>query len=158
MIRGIHHAAISTHDFDRLIAFYRDVVGFEVIGETSWENNPTIDRTIGVPGSKARQAMLRAGGAHIEIFEYAAPAGKDSERLRPFDRGYTHICLDVVNINEEWERLTANGATFVARPTDFGEIKAVYGKDPDGNIIEIQETTPDHPTALEQLSPLMARP
>ena len=30
-----------------------------------------------------------------------------------------------------------------ATPVDHGDTKAVYGKDIDGNIIEILETTPD---------------
>jgi hypothetical protein len=30
------------------------------------------------------------------------------------------------------------------RPADVGEIKAVYGQDPDGNLIAIQQTTATH--------------
>jgi catechol 2,3-dioxygenase-like lactoylglutathione lyase family enzyme len=33
MIRGLHHTAISTPDIDRLVRFYRDVIGFRV----AWE-------------------------------------------------------------------------------------------------------------------------
>ncbi len=36
MIRGLHHASITTGDLDRLVAFYRDLLGFEVVLETSW--------------------------------------------------------------------------------------------------------------------------
>jgi glyoxylase I family protein len=157
MIRGIHHTAISTADLDRLVAFYRDVIGFEVVSRSEWNDNEFIDSVIGLKGSAARQAMLRAGGCYLEFFEYTAPAAREAERLRPCDRGYTHICLDVVGIEEEWERLTRAGAKFVRRPGGFGDLKAVYGADPDGNIIEIQETSADHATALERLGPLPAR-
>ena len=37
MIRGIHHVAISTPDLDRLIAFYRDVIGMELVKVSGWE-------------------------------------------------------------------------------------------------------------------------
>ena len=36
MIRGIHHTAISTPDIDRAIAFYRDLLGFEVLVNGAW--------------------------------------------------------------------------------------------------------------------------
>jgi len=151
MIRGIHHAALSTANLDRMVAFYRDVVGFELVMETEWADNPFIDEIIGVPGSAARQVMLKAGGAYLEMFEYRAPAARPDAPLAPNDHGYTHICLDVADIQAEWDRLTAAGASFVRRPGDFGDIKAVYGRDPDGNVIEIQETTPDHPFSLTRL-------
>ena len=157
MIRGIHHAAISTHDLDRLVAFYRDVVGFEVVYESEWKNDAFIDSLIGLEGSAARQMMLKAGGCYLELFEYTAPAAREAERLRPCDRGYTHICLDVVGIEEEWERLTRAGAVFVRRPGGFEKLKAVYGQDPDGNSLEIQETSADNDMALERLGPLASR-
>ena len=33
MIRGVHHVAISTPNLERIVAFYRDVVGAEVVYE-----------------------------------------------------------------------------------------------------------------------------
>ena len=33
MIRGVHHVAVATGDLDRLIGFYRDLLGLEVISE-----------------------------------------------------------------------------------------------------------------------------
>ena len=153
MIRGIHHTAISTGDLDRIVGFYRDVIGFEVVSETAWRDSPAIDGVIGVPGSAAKQVMMRAGNAYLEFFEYSAPQPRYTERLAPYDRGYTHICLDVLDIGSEFDRLSAAGVVFVQpRYGDFGEIKAVYGRDPDGNIIEIMETSSDHPTALCRLS------
>jgi catechol 2,3-dioxygenase-like lactoylglutathione lyase family enzyme len=31
MIRGVHHTNIATGDLDRLLVFYRDLLGFEVL-------------------------------------------------------------------------------------------------------------------------------
>ena len=33
MIKGIHHTAISTGDFERSLKFYRDLLGFKVTFE-----------------------------------------------------------------------------------------------------------------------------
>jgi catechol 2,3-dioxygenase-like lactoylglutathione lyase family enzyme len=139
VIRGIHHVALNTANLAGMLVFYRDVIGFEVVAEAAWKDDATIDGVVGLSGSAARQIMLRGGNAYLELFEYTAPAAREGEPLRPCDRGYTHLCLDVVDIDAEYARLTRAGVHFQRKPGDFGEIRAVYGKDPDGNVIEIQE-------------------
>lgn len=156
MIRGIHHVAINTPDLDRLMAFYRDVVGFEVVesSRTAWDGSPEIDAIIGLKGSAARVVMLRAANAYLEIFEYRRPTARHAARLLPSDFGYTHICLDVVDVSAEYERLSKNGMTFHGPPVtvDEGRIRTIYGHDPDDNIIELQELAPSLEMAVENLS------
>lgn len=151
MIRGIHHLAVQTGRFDRMLGFYRDIIGFAEVSRTEWQDSELIDRIVGLRGSQARQVMLRAGTCYLEIFEYASPASRPDGPLRACDRGYTHLCLDVTDIESEFARLSAAGVGFYHQPGDFGSLKAVYGTDPDGNIIEIQETKPDHDFALQRL-------
>ena len=69
--------------------------------------------------------------------------GDDPPR-QPYHRGYTHFALDVVDIDAEYQRLSENGMTFHAPPPSREEmggsaLRAIYGRDPDGNIIELQE-------------------
>lgn len=146
MIRGVHHVALATADLDRLSSWYVDVLGFEVVMATSWRDRPLIDRMIGVEGTAAKQVMLRAGNAHIEMFEYSAPEATpgDGALRQPHHRGYTHFCLDVTDIDAEHARLSAAGMTFHSTPPTTEEqghsrLRAIYGRDPDGNIIELQE-------------------
>jgi glyoxylase I family protein len=152
VIRGIHHVAVHTGRFERMLRFYRDIIGFSEVSRTEWRDSELIDQIIGLEGSEARQVMLRAGTCYLEIFEYARPAARRADPLRPCDRGYTHLCLDVTDIESEYDRLTAAGVLFCRRPGDFGSLKAVYGRDPDDNIIEIQETRDDHEFALGRLN------
>lgn len=154
MIRGVHHVAVSTTDLDRLAAFYRELFGFETVMETSWRDRPVIDEIVGLSGSAARQVMLKAGNAYLEIFEYESPAGDagPSERTAA-DRGYTHFCIDVQDIDAEYERLSASGMQFHCPPPVLsgGRVRATYGRDPDGNIVELQEVSDTEiPFALEQ--------
>jgi catechol 2,3-dioxygenase-like lactoylglutathione lyase family enzyme len=153
MIRGIHHVAVHVRDLDRMIKFYRDAFGFEVVGEEfSWRDTPMLDQLLDVPGSAARGAMLRAGGCYMELFEFSAPQPVSTRPLRPFDKGYTHFCVDVTDIEQEYERLRSLGMTFGApHPMDAGHVKSVYGRDPEGNVIEIQQTAPDCAFRLDKL-------
>lgn len=142
MIRGIHHVGIHVNNMDRMIEFYRDAFGFELVGEPfSWADDEFIDRIVDVPGSAAKGCMLRAGSCYMELFEYSAPMPDSKEPKQPYDKGYTHICIDVIGIEEEYTRLKGLGMTFKEpAPINVGHVKSLYGKDPEGNVIEIQET------------------
>ena len=141
MIRGIHHTAISTSDLERSLRFYRDLLGFEVIYSSSWEVGSTwADRITGLKDSSARIAMLKGGNACIELFQYASPTAKTGDPMRPVcDHGITHICLEVADIDAEYERLKAAEMTFHCPPQGAGALRATYGRDPDGNVVELLE-------------------
>ena len=158
MIRGIHHVAVHVRDLDRMVRFYEQAFGFEVVGEKfGWRDDSTIDRIVDVPGSAARGVMMRAGTAYLELFEFSAPAPVSTRPLQPFDKGYTHFCVDVTDIEKEYERLKSLGMTFGSPgPIDAGHVKSVYGRDPEGNIIEIQQTAPHCDFTLKKLPPIPA--
>ena len=152
MIEGIHHVAISTGDADRLLGFYRDLLGFEVLFDQTWPPGTEVaDRITGLNGSSARQLVLGAGNVYFELFEYRSPAPRPGDPDRPVcDHGLTHLCLDVADLDAEYERLSAAGVRFHAPPQDaFAGVRTTYARDPDGNVVELQElASRDHPFAV----------
>lgn len=152
MIRGLHHASITTPDLDRLAAFYRANFGFAVALETEWgAGNVLADTIYGLRDTAVRMVMLRTANAFLELFEFAHPRGKPADPARQVcDGGITHICLAVDDVDAEHARLSAAGMRFHSAPQDVpGLCKAVYGRDPDGNIVELVQADPDGPFALE---------
>jgi catechol 2,3-dioxygenase-like lactoylglutathione lyase family enzyme len=143
MIRGIHHLAIHVKDLDRIVKFYKDAFGFEQVGsEIAWRNAPLVDSLIGLKDSAARTVMLHAGSCYLEVFEYEAPQPREAGAAVASDRGYTHFCVDVTDIDAECERLANLGMRFHhTSPGDAGSQKFIYGQDPEGNLIELLETT-----------------
>jgi catechol 2,3-dioxygenase-like lactoylglutathione lyase family enzyme len=151
VIRGIHHTAISTPDIDRAMAFYCDLLGFEVVVNGAWPRGvESVDTLIGLKGSAARMAMLRKGNAMLEFFEFESPVPAPGNPQRPVnDHGLTHICFDVTDLRSEYGRLKDAGMSFHSEPLGSGDSCSVYGRDPDGNVIELVEFgRPDHPMAL----------
>lgn len=151
MIRGVHHTAISTGNMDRALAFYRDLLGFRVLSDGSWQKGAEqIDRIVGLKDSAARVAILQAGNVFIELFQYESPTPHPGDPRRPVcDHGITHLCLDVQDVDAEYQRLKAAGMTFHCPPQAVGRgIKTTYGRDPDGNVIELQQLPDDDPMAL----------
>jgi catechol 2,3-dioxygenase-like lactoylglutathione lyase family enzyme len=154
MINGLHHTAIATHDIDRIVDFYVGLFGFEVVSRGGWDvGNEAIDALVGLPRSAAKTAMLQVGNCFLEVFEYLSPRGAGRDPDYPVcDTGITHIGLNVTDLDAEYARLTAAGMRFHAPPLSPGRqapLRAVYGRDPDGNVIELLEVLKsDHPFAL----------
>jgi catechol 2,3-dioxygenase-like lactoylglutathione lyase family enzyme len=145
MINGIHHPAISTPDIDRLVAFYTGV-GFKVVAENQWDKGTEFADTItDLKDSSARQVLLHLGNCYLELFQFLSPEPRPADRRRPVcDHGYTHICLDVTDLDAEYRRLLELGMTFHCPPQDFAPgIRNTYGRDPDGNVIELHEVLAD---------------
>lgn len=154
MIRGIHHIGMNCRDMDRMVRFYQEAFGFEKVDEDgfAWENEPMMDHIVDVPGSAAKGVMLRAGQCYLELFQYSAPAPEHGQPLRPYDRGYTHFCIDVTEMEKDIAHLKACGMTFNDRDfVDVGHVKTLYGYDPEGNVIEVQQTAPNNGFTLEEL-------
>ncbi|MEZ5499879.1 MAG: VOC family protein [Steroidobacteraceae bacterium] len=140
MILGIHHVSLATTDLARLRRFYCEILQFEVISQFEWSNRVDLDRFVGFADSAGRSAMLRLGDAFIELFEYRRPQPHDTPR-RLCDPGYAHVALLVRDIDGEYQRLHAAGVEFNSEVTDSGKLRAVYGRDPDGNVFELVEVT-----------------
>ena len=142
MIVGIHHTALSTPDLDRLLRFYCDLFGFEIEFDFPWdETNEAFRETHAVRESAGRVVMLAIGASRLEIFEYRKPVPRaDIPGRANADLGIGHFCIEVREIEKEVLRLRAAGMRFqsglvLQTPT----IVNCYGRDPDGNVIELIE-------------------
>ena len=142
MIKKIHHAAVSTGNINRMIEFYRDLLGFEVEQEFNWDKGSEVADTItGLKDSAAKAAMLLLGDFRVELFEFSSPAPRSMPPGRPVcDHGITHLAFTVADIDAEYERLKSSGMVFHCPPQSMGpNSRVTYGRDPDGNVIELME-------------------
>jgi catechol 2,3-dioxygenase-like lactoylglutathione lyase family enzyme len=141
MIQGIHHTGLSTPDLDRALHFYCDLLGFELL--TRFEmppGSPGMDDMLDLPGVGFSAALIRLGRTMIEVFEFSAPEPARAEgRRRVCDHGLTHLCLQVDDLTKEYDRLMAAGMVFHCAPQTGSGARFVYGRDPDGNAIELIE-------------------
>lgn len=139
MIVGLHHVAIGVNDFDKALKFYTEALGFEIVQQSEFDNDPSANQAIGLDAVKAKMAMLKTANAFVELWEYSNPEPEDL-RSRPCDYGYPHIALQVDDIQAEYDRLKTHGMEFVGDVVHFGnDASAIYGRDPSGNVIELYE-------------------
>ena len=142
MIHGVHHIALATADMDRLLHFYRDLIGLPQLSDGRIEpGNTAFETVVGETDARVRIAQLGAGNVRIEIFHYEAPVPAPGELRRSRDVGLKHIAFDVTDIDAEYDRLVAAGVASISAPQSIGHnmVRSVYLRDPDGNIVELQE-------------------
>jgi catechol 2,3-dioxygenase-like lactoylglutathione lyase family enzyme len=142
-VRGLHHTCYTVSDLDRSVAFYRDLLGCEVLAEQEKEGG-YLAAIVGYPDAHVRMAHLRVPGAEhvIELFEYLTPAGTRAD-VEPRNVGASHLCFLVDDLPALYEQLREQGAnSFVSPPVevDTGVNKggyALYLRDPDGISVEL---------------------
>jgi catechol 2,3-dioxygenase-like lactoylglutathione lyase family enzyme len=144
MIQCLNHVGISVANLERALAFYRDLLGLEVLVHRPFAGRH-YEMILGLEGASGRVAFLksRLGGLQIELFEFERPTAKPGDPHRPVcDHGITHFCLEVKGIEGEYERLKTAGVVFHCPPLEYaGQVKVTYGRDPDGNVFELLEMT-----------------
>ncbi|WP_435097075.1 VOC family protein [Halarchaeum sp. P4] len=134
-----HHFGITVSDLDAAVAFYRDVLGLEVLSEfeVSGEGFAT---GVGVEGASAAFAHLDADGARVELVSYD-PEGADARGGAVNDVGATHLGLAVDDVEAFYESLPDDVETLSDGPqTTASGSTILFVRDPDGNLIEIIET------------------
>jgi catechol 2,3-dioxygenase-like lactoylglutathione lyase family enzyme len=80
-------------------------------------------------------------GPTLEIFSYRKM--HDYNPIMADHIGITHIAFEVHDVDQTLNEATNNGGRLLGQVTEktvdgFGELKFVYFRDPEGNIVEIQ--------------------
>jgi len=137
---AIRHFGICTADIERASRFYTGALGFEPLIDIM-EIGPPFDALLELPGANLRVQQLRCGDATIELLGYVATdVDGAAERCRMNRRGFTHMTLEVDDIDATVERICAHGGavheeTRVNSP--FGPL--LFCTDPDGVRIELMQ-------------------
>ena len=142
MIDQLEHPALSVTDLDRSIAFYRDLLGFELIRIIEPRDDDMLGTIAALPGAKARIAHLQLGGNMLELFEYVQPRGTALPLDRPqSDIGWSHLGLKSNDVPADHRRLRDKGVEFLSEPVEFRPgVWVVYFRGPDGETCELRQT------------------
>lgn len=146
MITELNHVGLSVSNLERSLAFYRDVLGMEVVIQAPFEGG-RYEIITGLTGAKGRAVLLQLKGTslQVELFEFSHPKPKPADPQRPVcDHGITHFCMSVKDIESEYQRLKAANVAFHCPPQVSATSKVTYGRDPDGNVFELLERLSAH--------------
>lgn len=148
-IISVDHTGFTVSNLERSLAFWRDVLGFE-LSHRPHQTGSLASEITGVPGAEISIAVLKGYGHKIELLEYSAPADRQHLRPRPCDIGSVHVALVVENLDPLLKTIARSGwqpagepQTLVAGP-NAGK-RVVYVRDPDGTTIELMQAAPARP-------------
>jgi glyoxylase I family protein len=138
------HTGITVSNLERSLAFWRDVLGFE-LSHTAHQTGELAEEITGVAGAEIKLAVLKTPGGHkFELLEYLAPADRKPVALRPCDIGSVHVALLVDDLDAVLRRISASGWKAAGKPQTLkmgpnAGKRVVYVRDSDGTTIEFME-------------------
>ena len=136
-----NHVGLTVADLGRSIAFYRDLLGFNVTYERGEVTAEYMPRLVGIPGARLKIAGLDIPGLHLDLIEYIEPRGAVSAGATS-DVGNVHVGFTVDDLWGAYRHLLAAGVRFKSEPVSptTGPNTggwAVYFVDPDGVTLEM---------------------
>jgi catechol 2,3-dioxygenase-like lactoylglutathione lyase family enzyme len=145
---GIDHSAIVVSDTRASLAFYRDVLGFRVAGE-SMNFGTEQEHLNNVEGARLHITSLRApAGPGIEFLEYLNP--RDGRPYpadeRPNDLVHWQTTVRVPDVAAALAAVQRGGFRLVSRAAAelpemaLGFRRGVLVRDPDGHAVELVES------------------
>ena len=152
MVKAVWHFSFTVSDIEQSIAFYRDILGMELVS-TQEQSNPYTRKLVGYPDAHLRIAMFKtpAGtcspSSHVlELVEYVAPAGERID-TSTCNVGSAHMAFVVDDIFATYEVWRQQGVRFKSDPVaiEAGVNQGgytVYFLDPDDITLEIIQPPP----------------
>ena len=143
----VRHVSLASPDLGALVDFYGILLGeTEVrrIGRWLQLSGDKVDNVSGLPGSQLEMAWYQTRNLELEFVQYHSHPTERPANPRPLNApGYNMIVFDVGDLALARASLVAAGGEVVseASPMDGGEI--FFGRDPDGNLLGFQRTSPD---------------
>ena len=140
------HTNIIAEDWRALADFYIKVFDCQRVPPVRDQKGDWLDKGLGLKNAHLQGVhLLLPGwgeeGPTLEIYSYY----KMEEKLAttPNRKGYGHLAFEVDNVGDVLQKLLQNGGSKQGeisgkRVAGVGYITYTYAKDPEGNIIEIQ--------------------
>lgn len=125
-----HHVGISVPNLEESIAWYHEMLGFEVVRRMKQAANPEMIF-----------ALLQRGDCYIELFQVVDGKPLPEYRSDPtadlYVHGTKHMAFQVKNVRSAAETLKAKGAEIALGPVENLRAVFVFIRDNSGNTFEL---------------------
>jgi predicted enzyme related to lactoylglutathione lyase len=143
------HTNIVARNWKSLSEFYIKVFDCKIKPPERNLSGTWLDRATGLQNAALEGVHLRLpgypdNGPTLEIFSYQNMPARSPMMANHI--GITHIAFEVYDVDQILDEALKNGGQLLGQVTEksvegVGELKFVYLRDPEGNIIEIQSWT-----------------
>ena len=140
------HTNIISSDWNTLATFYITVFNCKPVPPVRNQSGSWLDTCTGVRNAHIRGVHLRLpghgeNGPTLEIYSYSAMEDKLESLANR--KGFGHIAFEVVDVAATLTEVIEHGGSALGeisgkKVEGVGYITVVYAKDPEGNILELQ--------------------
>lgn len=140
------HTNIIAKDWKKLVDFYCTVFECELVPPVRKQSGQWLSNGTGVPNAQLEGAHLRLPGhgdkgPTLEIYQYSQILSQ--EPIAANQRGYGHLAFEVADVAAILTQVLSaggslNGEITVRQVPGVGQITFVYARDPEGNLLELQ--------------------
>ena len=153
-IKRFLHCSICVSNYEKSLAFYQDILGFEVVDEQDWAGE-NVGKVMDVGDTELKVALLRRDGQRLELVHYDKP--KSPPRTSPPKTnhlGLSHMTVGVDSVEDTIRELKEKGVKVLERTIgsfvpEYAEDIMFLFEDPDGNLIECYAVPPQLPYDAE---------
>lgn len=145
LIRGVNYVGVSVSDIDSAAAFYGSSANLQTVRSSVIEGNLALDGIAGRENVTAKTRLLKSSNAQLRFMEFAYPSAdaKTSAHVEVYGPGIAHICFQVAETTQTYQRFLEAGATAIGDPkmvqlNPRNPVVYAYARDVDGAIIEIE--------------------
>ena len=153
------HTNLNARDWKKLSRFYQDAFGCRSLGKFRDNKGEWVEQLTGIKGAHCYGEHIALPGypdeiaPTLEIFTY-----EPQEEIGPLPFngfGFAHICFDVEDVDAVYDSFIKAGGTLVGKiiryyPERNGSNILIYGKDIEGNGIEIRKWVPGKDLTKEE--------
>jgi catechol 2,3-dioxygenase-like lactoylglutathione lyase family enzyme len=144
------HTNMIVNDLKKMVAFYKDVLGFTEAEPLRTQAAPSLEKLTGIPGASIQVQHLRYPGDSgdqgptLEIIRYEQQLPHEAPAAnRP---GFRHMCFTVEDVEAAFAAVVAAGGGTLGEVVHSENARTrnhvVYATDPEGNILELLRRTP----------------
>lgn len=160
-IQQVWHVCLTVEDIERSVAFYRDIVGLQVIREVqpreslAFRSMRVLDDPEGYRDTGPVKLLAAFLGfpsdgfptsydapTFLDIVQYVDPPTKGSAYPSAFNRGLTRFALQCEDVGDTYREILARGPERITPLEDLGDMSDTVGHgyfsliDPDGILVE----------------------
>lgn len=128
------HLVVGVTDMDRALAFYRDVLGMDIVFETLISGEPFDAALHSSRKQEGRVVGGLLGGLMVELLSIGTNPPEQKQR-----RGITgihNVSLSVTDLDDTYRRIIDAGYTPDQAPFEIAGVRMFFVKDPDGTPVE----------------------
>lgn len=140
------HTNIIANDWKKLVDFYCTVFECQLVPPVRNQSGEWLSKGTGVLDAHLEGAHLQLPGygdqgPTLEIYQYSKILPQTPVAAN--QRGYGHLAFEVENVQKILNQVIekggrSNGEITVRQVVGVGQITFVYARDPEGNLLELQ--------------------